>query len=149
MITSKRIETVLNNFAKVIQQFPKGILNMHESKVNYGHTCGTVHCHGGWYAVAKMSPIKNVIPSFVTYTDGANTMAEDLGFTSYAKLFAWTDSNREIWGNVNGRNMFTSICAFTPGDKSHANNLQDIYDHWAEVHDRLYLEEQLIKQLDK
>lgn len=139
MITSKRIETVLNNFAKVIQRFPKGILNMHETKVNHFHICGTVHCHGGWYAVATMSPNDNGLD----YSDGADAMAKDLGFTDYGELCSWADRNRAIWGNGFGQSMFNSIFAFTPGDKRNADNLQDIYDHWAEVHDRLYLEEQI------
>lgn len=138
--TSKQIEKVIENFERVLDMYPNGVLNMMEGLVNEDkHVSGTVHCHGGFYAIGCFDTRKRE----VDFMDGANKMANHLGFKTERVLENWANKNRELWGNIFGNSMFTERCSFTPGDKELAENLRDIIDHWYEVHDRVWLMEQV------
>lgn len=104
-------------------------LNMMEGSVNNleGHTCGTVHCVGGWYAIATIDLSKRV----VDYHDGGHEMAKHLGFSDRDKLIDWAHSNRDIWGNSNGSGMFCDEDAY---DSS--KTLADVIIHLEGVRDR-------------
>lgn len=125
-------------------------LDMRESAVNYNHTCGTIHCHGGWYAVAVCDVRGRRNVSFI---DGAAEMARELGFyhpdnhAALSMLSMWAYQNPKIWGNERGGDMFGSKLAFTHPVKRRcgAENLQHIIDHWEEVYERVKeLEEQTV-----
>lgn len=147
-VKSKDILKIIKNFKKLSKPslfnkiFGKDTikekrLDMGEGKVNQNHPCGTVHCHGGWYAVAACS-----LRQKLTYLDGATKMAKDLGFSSvFSKedLETWASTNTEIWGNRNGSNMFGGKMAFHHQTKrpQGALNLQHIVDHWTEVYERV------------
>lgn len=110
-------------------------LDMGVGAVNNGHECGTIHCHGGWYAIAAGLHKKKI----VGFNDGANKMAEDLGFgKDLFNLTDWAHSNPDLWGNVCGIHMFGNAIAFySEGRPDGALSLQDIIDHWREVGVRL------------
>ena len=49
----------------------KDHLNMGELRVSDGfHSCGTVHCFGGWFAVALLN--EKILTGRVNYMDGGN-----------------------------------------------------------------------------
>ena len=140
--TAKQIETILVTFEKVLPKAQKKRqFDIFECKVNqYGHVCGTVHCVGGWYAVAACDLSKHV-----DYIHGASQMANDLGFIS---LYYFRDFFRQqpnLWGNDNGYYMFSNQKAYTPGNKRKASSLRDVYDHWVEVWMRFLILEEFEK----
>lgn len=107
-----------------------------ESRINMGnHTCGTVHCVAGWYAVANCDTTQNM-----DYTTGANKMARDLGFISnntledYDLLKRWAQKNPHLWGNSEGYYMFGSRSSYNPFPYS----MRDVYNHWVSVYERLF-----------
>lgn len=135
--TSKAVFEVVERFKSVLPlaTLPRH-LQMGVSKVNEcGHECGTVHCHGGWYAVAVL-PIADAEFGF---QDGSERMAKDLGFESDMQLEEWASKFPEIWGNERAMGMFCDCTAFIHIKKRPrgALNLQHIIDHWQEVGERL------------
>lgn len=134
MITKERVQVVIDNFKSVLHLAKgEGHLDMYESKVNINHPCGTVHCHGGWYAVATCN-----LRQSLDYESGIRIMKFDLGFDSECLLNKWADDNPDLWGNIYGACMFSARKAFiSPTRPYGAKNLQDIIDHWTEVRDRL------------
>ena len=124
------------------------------------HGCGTVHCFAGWYLVAKhfseirdgkfvsgpfkdkgqvdfKSGIKAIHEHFFPNAD--NTLFDpDAGEYTYRIFMSF---NGDIWGNSYKTGMFHYSDAFTPRNKSRADTLQDVLDHWGEVGLRLYIEE--------
>lgn len=148
MIQSKNILKVIDNFKKVLPMAKmEGHLNMAAPEVNCrGHICGTVHCHGGWYAVAACS-----LKRKITFDTGANKMARDLGFFNAEKLEDWMCDHPEIWGNSHAHSIFSWETAFYHEEKRPigAENLQHIIDHWQEVYERLRALEQLQNTVSK
>jgi hypothetical protein len=114
-------------------------LDMNETEVNqrwrlrennFGkNTCGTIHCVGGWYAVAVLNPQDAI--TRISFSDGAHMMARHLGFVSVNKLEYWADDNVEIWGNKYGRNLFANISAYNG-----AETLAEIIIYLEGVRDR-------------
>jgi hypothetical protein len=96
----------------------EGAFNMNNWCVyskRYKYECGTVHCAGGWYAVANLNRkfIKNKFnQGRVDFTDGANLMAYDLGFRNGDYLRNWAKGNPKIWDNENGYAMFNDELAY-------------------------------------
>lgn len=136
---SSNVKKVIENLKKVL---PMAVyryhLNMQETRVNIDHVCGTVHCVGGWYAIAKGLDIGKR----VTFMDGANEINKDLGFSEQCGIKAsreWAVNNPKIWGNVSGYFMFSLESAYYHPTKrpNGALNLQHVIDHWQEVYDRL------------
>jgi hypothetical protein len=128
---SENILKVIKTFEKVLPSAKKrGHLDMTEPKVR---ECGTVHCHGGWFAVAVCDLKKGV-----DYIDGANEMARMLGFAFYLDLESWARDEEKIWGNDAGALMFSDSSAFQSEKRPEgAKSLQDIVDHWKEVYERV------------
>ncbi len=139
--TKAQVQHIIDNFNTII----------HLAKDDYsldmmeGHACGTTHCHGGWYWVAKNGDHgieDDESTDGMAFEDGADMLARDLGFKDYVHLEDWAKYNPEIWGNYDGSAMFVDEKAFTskdPNSRRHKTiyNLQDIIDHWCEVRDRL------------
>ncbi len=148
---SSQVLSVINNFLKVLPLAKKeGHLNMAEYRVQSkdgcslggSHTCGTVHCHAGWYAIANKEKIGFTHKDgYVGFDKGYNVMCADLGFKYDKGLRLWADQNPEIWGNDSGERMFYSAGAFIHPIKrpNGALNLQHIIDHWQEVYERLLI----------
>jgi hypothetical protein len=115
--TIKQVAFVIDKLKLVREQASQECaLDMDETRVrNKEYDCGTVHCVGGWYAVANLNrkAIKNkfdeghVAYGHIDYVDGANLMAKDLGFADHYELEDWANKNPKIWGNERGRFMFT------------------------------------------
>lgn len=137
IVSSEAILTVIENFKSVLPLAKsKFHLDMSESNVNRdGHTCGTVHCHGGWYAIAALDT-KNYI---VDFDNGADIMARHLGLIGRYRMMEWADQNPRLWGNEMGYSMFSGKMAFHHPTKrpSGALTLKDIVDHWVEVYGRV------------
>lgn len=147
--TKQQWQTVIDNFKKVLPlSIREGCgLNMAETEVNKPidfdwftekstcTTCGTVHCVGGWYAVATLSP--DLAEDRISYTDGAGKMAIDLGFygmDKHAKIEAlenWAVSNPHIWGNLKGSLMFSCETAYNG-----AETLAEVVTYLESVRDR-------------
>jgi hypothetical protein len=109
--TKTQWNTVIENLYKILpltSEAGKGHLNMSEGAVNVEHACGTVHCVGGWYAVAVL----NTNRCKVNFVDGANKMAQDLGFWDYTDLDEWARTHQLIWGNAYGSALFSSKIAY-------------------------------------
>jgi len=107
-------------------------VDMWHSEVNREKNfCGTSACHGGWYAA--YSDLEDV----TDYTQGKELMATDLGFEGGSQLKFWAEHNPELWGNLEGWDMFQHKNAF--GKPSKINlTLTDISKHWMKVAGRLY-----------
>jgi hypothetical protein len=110
-------------------------LNMMKGSVCVDYTCGTVCCHGGWFAIAKSLHRGR----YVDYWGGANAMAESIGLGDGNQLEKWANYSSKIWGNESGSSMFFDELAFFHPTKrpEGAQTLQHIIDHWSEVADRL------------
>lgn len=142
-VRSKDVQQVIDIFKTVLPQ--GGKLSMMESGCTVNkHGCGTVHCHGGWFAIALGLPKYHGHDGkgrwvSVNYATGGNMMARILGLKDKDQLTDWAHENPKIWGNKNGNIMFSAERAFgsetNPGG---ANDLQDIVDHWQDVYNRLY-----------
>lgn len=148
--TSEQVQKVIDNLVSVLPltfnkkgAVRKGHLDMAEGDVKNMcgdeeiHTCGTTHCHGGWYAVAACDTTRN----YVDYMHGADKMARDLGFRNSGDLERWADTTRDIWGNESGYDMFDAYGEMAFYDKTcrpkGAKKLSDIIDHWRGVKKRL------------
>lgn len=137
MPTSQQVQIVIDNLKKVLPLAQaENHLDMGEDSVNnFRYKCGTVHCHGGWYAIA----VCDLESNYISYIDGAKQMARDLGFKYAIELEVWADENKWIWGNNMGYYMFSSPRAFFSFHirSGGAKTLQDIVDHWEDVKQRL------------
>jgi hypothetical protein len=134
-MTKAQVQTVIDNFRKVLPlTVQENHLAMHQGAVNTdGYKCGTIHCHGGWYAIAACDTLKPII-----FVHGANKLAYHLGFIDNMQLRLWAKENPQIWGNSNGAYMFVDKVAFMSESRpGGAQNLQHIIDHWVEVQSRL------------
>ena len=140
---------------------------MTSSYVSHHDDCGTVACHAGWYAMAKMKDLENVKflhdssmnnrfllykeDELITFDDGIHLMARDMGFEEGWELREWAEYNPEIWGNDYGYAMFScdGEKAFGYSEFSTAGvikgidenedilDLEKIVSHWRNVADRL------------
>ena len=126
---------VRDRLQRYVDQNPEAKLDMRVAQVNIMHVCGTVHCHAGNYAVQCLS--EGILDGLIDYSYGSVMMTYHLGFDEPSELEIWAHNNENIWGNINGYNMFISPEAFTPKGKSKAENNQDIVDHWSEVIERM------------
>jgi hypothetical protein len=116
--TIEQVNFVIRKLKSVAGQArKKGAFNMSEAiaYMKNRHECGTVHCASGWYVVANLDrpEIKNRFKKgYVGYSDGADLMARDLGFADRDCLQTWAYENPEIWGNENGRSIFSEESAY-------------------------------------
>lgn len=113
-------------------------LRMMETRVfSPYYQCGTVHCFGGWFAVALLQ--EKQLDGNVSYNKGADKMAEMLGFKNSVELKGWAESKKKLWGNEHGHSMFCYEDAFRhPTRRPHgAQTVADIINHLEEVQSRL------------
>lgn len=97
--------------------------------------CGTTACHGGWYAIARVEG--GSLFESVDFVNGAMEMAVDLGFNGCDQLKIWANENPKLWGNDNGRKMFSgSGVAFGEDDSTFP--FTRIVKHWYNVAERLF-----------
>lgn len=132
--TSDAIAEVINVFKKVLPMATEHHLDMTDGRVNTdNHQCGTVHCHGGWFAVGACDAIL-----LLDFLDGAKELARMLGFRGKYDLVLWAKDNPKRWGNPYGAEMFCDSIAFYHRTKRPygAKTLQHIIDHWEEVRKR-------------
>lgn len=131
MPTKKQWQTVIDNFYKILPltlEQGNGHLDMSEPDVNYiKEQCGTIHCVGGWYAIATLD-FEN---DFLDFTNGARSMAIDLGFGNKNYLEIWSNDNPKIWGNCFGGSMFYDKAAY-----DNAQSIEDVIHHLEGVRDR-------------
>lgn len=147
---SEDVLKVIENFKLIPERkrMEKDSLDMMEPDVtSYGHACGTVHCHAGWYAAVNIKKFPSL--SHLTFFDGANLLTRDIfpelneidQSTLYVdrNLPKWATDNPQIWGNEDGGTMFCDEYAFYHETKrpEGAKSVQDIIDHWQEVYERL------------
>lgn len=121
------------------------------SRVNIERTeCGTVACHAGWYAFNHLSnkfkwhkyhelderEFLSAIDRHISWRDGSDLIAKDLGFTCMSDVEKWAEENPDIWGNENGKFLFSSNSAFGCS-RNKKVTLVDIANHWKGVAERL------------
>ncbi len=142
MITSEKVRKMVRTLEEMLPYAAdEDSLNMHEPAVCSDHVeCGTAHCVGGWYLLAKKwDGNTRHDPSLEDedWDSGADLMARDLGIDSRYDLESWAYENDIVWGNTRGLDMFREHFAYTPGGKEYAKSLREVCDHWLEVADRL------------
>lgn len=139
--SQKQWQTVIDKLYSVLPftlDHPRRSMNMQEPCVNTEHPCGTVHCLGGWYAIAHWKESAFDRTKILDYKDGAHQMAHDLGFSDRLDLYNWASLNEELWGNKKGYELFHYQAAFTPGKKKSATSLEDIIHHFENVKERCH-----------
>jgi hypothetical protein len=137
--TVKQVDFVIEKLQLVIEQaceedaFDMGEVRVYDNKKDK-YECGTVHCVGGWYAVANMNRqvIKDKVKKgYVDYEHGVNLMAQDLGFRNGDILANWAEENPEIWGNEKGYYMFDIVNAYDNA------GFEGVIAQWQTVRDNL------------
>lgn len=114
----------------------KRSLDMEEGQVNCDYECGSVHCFGGWFAVACLEA--GLLEGYVTFRGGGYLMANMLGFGRRHEFECWADDNPDIWDNPYGMEMFIDKKAFkSPQRPSGAKDVADIINHLQDVQARL------------
>jgi len=94
--------------------------------------CGTVACHGGWGAV-----IFGLDPGS-DFKEGADAIAEFLGFDYYDDFEQWATSNPHYWGNKFGFFMFCCDGYWAFGFEHYYDiTVNDIGKHYIGVGERI------------
>jgi hypothetical protein len=124
--TKKQLDKLIATFEKAIKKFPQASVAMMEPNIN---SCGTPMCHAGWFAIGAKIDTDS-------FTDGADVIAQTLGFEDRKQLRFWANDNPQIWGNEWGMAMFTDGKAFGKAEDEFGS-LQIIIDHWKGVRDRV------------
>jgi len=101
-------------------------------KVNIGYDCGTIHCAGGWFAVALCDTQKEI-----SFTDGADIFASIIGMKDRWSLRRWAHNSPSIWGNTNGFELFDKNIAYADKGKIGSRTMQDVLNHWRRVAQRI------------
>lgn len=149
-VKSENIKKVIDLLKSVLPQAKRDrSFNMMQGNTVCNNLCETVHCVGGWFAIALRM---HYGVESLDYTKGADKMAEILEFTnsniSYPSYFShpmtkmsiYFTNNEEIWGNDFANAMFADKLAYYHPVKRPrgARNLQHVIDHWEEVYLRVY-----------
>ena len=141
MTTPKNLKTnllkVIERLERYNKKYPESKLDMSESEVNeFGHVCGTTHCFGGAYAVECLD--EGLLSGKIDFRDGADLMAQHLGFSQRGDFKNWAYKNRKLWDNNLGYGVFSDERAFRSANRPNgAEIFQHITDHLREVHQRL------------
>lgn len=131
--TRAQFQTVIDTLKTVLPMAPlEDNFNMYQGGVtdSEGHICGTAHCIGGWYAIAKNLHRDQTVS--VDFLDGADAMARDLGFSDSYSYREWAHANEDLWGNWRGFDVFCSPRAY-----NNASTLAEAIAHMEGVRDRL------------
>jgi len=111
-------------------------VNMRNSSINLesreNYYCGTPGCHAGEYLICSDVKFK----PWIGFDEGARLMANDLGFNTINNIEHWADKHPRLWGNSEGKRMFTSQMAFDCAELH--PTLTQISDHWLGVAERLF-----------
>ena len=159
----QRIREMCNLFEKANEKYHVKI-NMGAMRITQPrtkrHLCKTSCCHGGLFALAIADkegyyfdddPLHKTISLHgeykrwnlpVTYVSGADKMAKFLGFKNKAELGEWAGKNKKLWGNEDGRRMFSTLGIAFVGDSLEYDNhdkvtIDNIIAHWRGVADRI------------
>ncbi len=137
----EKVQEVINGLKKIEHSANlEGAFNMKVGGVQtYNHNCGTVHCVAGWFAVSNSEnhTIKKLIKNnSCDYFDGADMIAEILGFKNYLCLSEYMDDNPKIWGNSFGEEIFESCAAYNGLDESSEEPMTIVIKHFEGVRDR-------------
>lgn len=145
--SQERWRKVIDNFYCVLPfALQEQSLDMLEFRVNTGaHECGTVHCVGGWYAIAVYQETA-FRGRGLTYEKGANRLALDLGFNHQYYIREWALNSPELWGNPHGFDMFSHAKAYDHGNGP-AKTLADVIHHFEFVADRCRKFEKQLKRI--
>ena len=149
MITSKKVFEFVEIFERILPYAQHdGALDMGEDCVSEtpefdgrSHKCGTIHCHAGWFCLAKQwDGESEYLPGeYVYYQRGSDLIWLHFGPYGIPGLM---DKNPHIWGNRYGADMYRDKRAFISKERPDgAETLQDIVDHWGEVGIRLLIQE--------
>ncbi len=143
--TQENLQTVIDNLIKANEVAEKSFAHLANVDMSHGYidtVCGTPMCHGGWYAFIASGVSAEKLEE-LDYMDGANLMAKHLGFDfDQGALEEWAENNPDIWGNLNGGDMFGSSKAFEiEGDCLY---LETIINHWKGVKERCAIAETMI-----
>ena len=138
-MNKQNIQRIIDNLKSVEQQALKeDAFNMLEGNVkSERHQCNTVHCVGGWYAIACGLHEKQ---KYINYSAGANLMAKHFfgeSDSNSKQLKIWAYFHPLLWGNRNGYFMFFSLGAYSPNGKTKAETFSDVIAHWEEVRNRV------------
>jgi len=129
--TQEQFQVVIDNLEKALKisknNAPVDMMSV-DIAINKKYACGTPMCHAGWYLIATSK-----VTSHTSYSDGAELMAEHLGFANDFYLKLWAKQNSDIWGNREGESMFCSENAFSTSEPF---GLKTIIDHWKAVKER-------------
>jgi hypothetical protein len=136
--TIEQVDFVIDKLKSVRDDaIKKGAFDMNVWRVyskKNKHECGTIHCVAGWYAVANLhrKEIKaGIKEGLVRREDGANLMANDLGFEYGYVLAIWAEDNPKIWGNEDGDEMFESELSYDD------EGFDGVISQWELVRDNL------------
>lgn len=136
--TPEQVQTVIDNLISIQNQANKaGAFDIEEAAVSTeDHTCGTVHCVGGWYAVANKCHhfvSKLIASENCDFEDGGELMAADLGFSCLPELEEYLLDNPAIWGNDRGDELLANLSAYNGLTKDSQNPMTIIIQHWQQV----------------
>lgn len=139
--TPHQIKQVAATLRAAVERYPGIHLDMEEVSVRGFLGYSIVLCHGGVYAIMKSYLKKGNID----YRDGANLIANDLGFKDRFELQFWAELYKKEWGNDLGFSMFALHSAFYHPTKrpNGAEHVLHIADHWDEIADRVEAIEKL------
>ena len=146
----ENIRKVANRLLRVERKYP-GEVNMGATLIYKTPECGTIACHAGWYALAKVEDETSLRVSKAAfeaptlgYDDGKSLefyggvkhMAKDLGFGTTRELRAWAYNHPKLWGNHYGGKLFESAETFGK-EAGTILSVKDIAEHWLGVADRI------------
>ena len=147
MITSKKVFEFVEILETILPYAQHdGALDMREICVSENpeftgrpHQCGTIHCHAGWFCLAKLwDGESEYLPGECVYHRRGIDLIW-LHFRPY-RISSLMDKNPHIWGNRYGGDMYRDKQAFVSKERPDgAETLQDIVDHWGEVGMRLLI----------
>ena len=159
--TPENIRIVANRLESMMPECRYGDVDMSVGDIHRNdNECGTVACHAGFYELEHALRNKDSYffydddarchsyiylherrnndtntDCMVSWHDGANRMANDLGFITKEDLEIWAATNPELWGNDCGHAMFQNRYAFK--QEGRILKLADIITQWRNVADRI------------
>ena len=125
---------------------PTLLLRMGEP-IPYRHSCQTVACLAGFYALAKHSgevsfdhhpPKLESTGRSLFFSFCGNLFATDLGMPEQNTLENWAKDHPELWGRENGKLLLSSMEAYTDDPQEQQDeSLNIVLNHWLAVAERI------------